>query len=181
MPATIYTAWSVTAGEQPTTAYWNILGSNDGSFNTGNGFNDAIIIARHIAAGAVTSSAFGANSIFSTALGLSALLDPTNGVKTLANSGTAGGTMWYINLGGIKILWGETNSQSSGNPGISYGINWPTSFFTTVQTVVVTGQPATTPVNQTVAVNSFNNSGAAFYFSTTSASSQFANYIAIGT
>lgn len=29
-----YSAWSVTAGEQPTTAYWNILGSNDAAFNT---------------------------------------------------------------------------------------------------------------------------------------------------
>lgn len=29
-----YAAWSVTAGEQPTTAYWNILGSNDAAFNT---------------------------------------------------------------------------------------------------------------------------------------------------
>lgn len=29
-----YQAWSVTASEQPTTAYWNILGSNDAAFNT---------------------------------------------------------------------------------------------------------------------------------------------------
>jgi microcystin-dependent protein len=43
-----YTAWSVTVGEQPTTAYWNILGSNDASFNTGTGFNNDIILWRHI-------------------------------------------------------------------------------------------------------------------------------------
>lgn len=46
-----YTSWSVTAGEVPTTAMWNILGSNDASFNTGNGFNDGIILTRHIGAG----------------------------------------------------------------------------------------------------------------------------------
>jgi hypothetical protein len=48
MPASIYTAWSVVADEQPTAAKWNILGSNDGSFNTGVGFNDDIIKSRHI-------------------------------------------------------------------------------------------------------------------------------------
>lgn len=34
MPVPGYSAWSVTAGEQPTTSYWNILGSNDAAFNT---------------------------------------------------------------------------------------------------------------------------------------------------
>lgn len=48
MSSSGYTAWNVTAGEVPTTAYWNILGSNDASFNTGNGFNDGIILPRHI-------------------------------------------------------------------------------------------------------------------------------------
>lgn len=33
----MYAAWSVIAGEQPTTAKWNILGSNDLSFNNGTG------------------------------------------------------------------------------------------------------------------------------------------------
>lgn len=32
-----YAAWSVIAGEQPTTAKWNILGTNDASFNNGTG------------------------------------------------------------------------------------------------------------------------------------------------
>lgn len=47
MASSGYTAWSVTAGEIPTTAYWNILGYNDASFNTGLGFNDSIIEQRH--------------------------------------------------------------------------------------------------------------------------------------
>lgn len=33
-----YAAWSVVADEQPTTAKWNILGTNDSSFNDGSGF-----------------------------------------------------------------------------------------------------------------------------------------------
>lgn len=32
-----YVAWSVVFGEQPTAAKWNILGSNDASFNDGTG------------------------------------------------------------------------------------------------------------------------------------------------
>jgi len=57
MAATGYNAWAVTAGEQPTTAYWNILGANDASFNSGNGFNDGIILSRHLANGSVLTPA----------------------------------------------------------------------------------------------------------------------------
>lgn len=32
-----YASWSVIAGEQPTTSKWNILGTNDSSFNDGSG------------------------------------------------------------------------------------------------------------------------------------------------
>ena len=49
MPSSGYTAITFVANEQPTTAKWNLIGSNDASFNTGNGFNDDIILARHVA------------------------------------------------------------------------------------------------------------------------------------
>ncbi len=39
------------------------MGSNDGSFNTGNGFNDAIIIARHIAVNSVDGHNLTASAI----------------------------------------------------------------------------------------------------------------------
>jgi hypothetical protein len=51
MPSSGYTANSFTAGQQPTTTIWNELWANDASFNSGAGFNDGIIITRHIAAG----------------------------------------------------------------------------------------------------------------------------------
>lgn len=57
MPSSGYTAITFVASEQPTTAKWNLIGSNDASFNTGDGFNDGIIIPRHLATGAVTSPA----------------------------------------------------------------------------------------------------------------------------
>lgn len=34
-----YAAWTVVAGEQPTASKWNILGTNDQSFNDGSGFS----------------------------------------------------------------------------------------------------------------------------------------------
>lgn len=38
-----YSSWSVVFGEQPSAAKWNILGTNDASFNDGSGIaNDAI-------------------------------------------------------------------------------------------------------------------------------------------
>jgi hypothetical protein len=85
-----YAAWSVVAGEQPTTAKWNILGTNDGSFNSGLGFNDGIINARHL-----------------NGTGLSAA------ITTYTNTGTGGGTVSYINLGGIKLMWGIGMVSSS--------------------------------------------------------------------
>lgn len=59
----------------------------------------------------------------------------SGGVQTQANAGTAGGTMYYINLGGIKMLWGTTASIASGS---AYGITFPASFFTTIQSSSVT-------------------------------------------
>lgn len=66
MPSSGYAAWSVVADEQPTAAKWNILGSNDASFNNGNGFEDSIIIARHIAPAAVGSSKLGLDFVEAT-------------------------------------------------------------------------------------------------------------------
>lgn len=55
MPSSGYVTWSVVFGEQPTATKWNELGTNDASFNNGNGFNDSILIERHFADSAVTS------------------------------------------------------------------------------------------------------------------------------
>lgn len=48
----VYVPWSVTAGEVPTAAKWNILGTNDASFNDGTGFADGIVKPQHLIAGA---------------------------------------------------------------------------------------------------------------------------------
>jgi len=56
-------------------------------------------------------------------------------VLSQANAGTAGGTMHYINLGGIKLLWVITAVHASAAAGAVYTITLPTSFFSTIQQV----------------------------------------------
>ncbi len=44
-----YTAWSVVFGEVPSATKWNLLGSNDDSFNDGTGVADDALLTRHFA------------------------------------------------------------------------------------------------------------------------------------
>ena len=50
-----YQVWSVVFGEQPSASKWNILGTNDASFNDGTGIADAAVITRILAGGAATT------------------------------------------------------------------------------------------------------------------------------
>lgn len=56
-----YASWSVIVGEQPTAAKWNILGTNDASFNDGTGFGTRVI----------PSTAYADNSVASRSLNIS--------------------------------------------------------------------------------------------------------------
>lgn len=56
-------------------------------------------------------------------------------VQSQANAGTAGGTIYWLNLGGVKIMWAVGASQSTGTGWGSFGFTLPT-FFTTVDMAV---------------------------------------------
>lgn len=73
-----------------------------------------------------------------TALAGSTSLVPK--VQSYTNSGTAGGTGYYINLGGIKLAWGVTGALGlvSGTNNGNAQVNFPASFFAFVQTFVIT-------------------------------------------
>lgn len=45
-----YASWSVVFGEQPSAAKWNILGSNDASFNDGSGLGDNTVTSEKLKA-----------------------------------------------------------------------------------------------------------------------------------
>jgi hypothetical protein len=62
MPSSGYTAITFVANEQPTTAKWNLIGSNDSSFNLGTGLEDNVILDRHILTGNLKATKF-ANSV----------------------------------------------------------------------------------------------------------------------
>lgn len=82
-----------------------------------------------------------ANSILASMLNLSNALAPESGVQSLANAGNAGGTMFYINLGGIKLLWGTTGTLTLSGTGqvfANFGVTFPTSFFSAIQSATAT-------------------------------------------
>lgn len=96
MSSSGYTAITFVANEQPTTAKWNLIGSNDASFNNGNGFEDEIIINRHIGLGAVipknidlssigviTSSSASSNFSSTTDIQSASVVIPTGCTKAL--------------------------------------------------------------------------------------------------
>ena len=60
-----YQSWSVVFGEQPSAAKWNILGTNDASFNDGTGIASEAILSRHLAPTVIVESATGDLSLSS--------------------------------------------------------------------------------------------------------------------
>lgn len=105
-------------------------------------------------------------------------------VTTYTNPGTAGGTntFFYVNLGGIKLFWGTTANQVSNNSAPGYGITFPTSFFTTMKTLIAAGANMTADTRQYVSVGSFNNATATLVFNAPNgAATEAATVFAIGT
>lgn len=103
-----YSSWSVVFGEQPSAAKWNILGTNDASFNDGTGLGNDTILATKMALAATSS----------------------------ANGGTAGGTQYQLDLGTLKLCWLKSAAKSNSSGQNSYTWTLPTSFFTTIQSVM---------------------------------------------
>ena len=79
--------------------------------------------------GLTVSSSFTATGLVTYADLLSTIF--SGQVTSYTNSGTAGGTFYYINLGGIKLLWGTTGALANSSSVNQYILNYPASFFTT--------------------------------------------------
>ncbi len=69
-----YAAWSVVFGEQPSAAKWNILGTNDSSFNDGTGIGNLEIGSGHTAVKLDYKFAAYRNSALSTGNGSYAVI-----------------------------------------------------------------------------------------------------------
>lgn len=121
MASSNYAAWSVVAGEQPTTAKWNILGTNDAAFNTGQGLNDGAIVARHLSAsalgliypiGAIYTEMTGTNP--STTFGFGTWVQFGQGQTLIGQNSSDSDFATAGNAGGSKTHW---HWQTFGNDG----------------------------------------------------------------
>lgn len=97
-----YSSWSVSFNEQPSAAKWNILGTNDASFNDGTGIGASAITPEKLLTGTGTSWAWQSWT-------------PTYTNLTVGN-GTV--TAKYCQIGktvtfSMKLLFGSTTSISS--------------------------------------------------------------------
>lgn len=103
----VYSADTFVADEQPTTAKWNKLWSNDASFNDGSGIADDAILTRHIADDNITAplidwASTGANGgIWEEELGRTTL-------------GVAGDTLSVTGLPARKYLKVRINTINTG-------------------------------------------------------------------
>lgn len=144
-------------------------------------------------AGAVDNAAALASNVVTTAKILDAnvtfakLLSTifSGQVTTYTNPGTAGGTssFFYINLGGIKLLWGTTAAVSVGTGGTTSTVTLPTSFFSSIQLALPGLGPLTTSANQSVHIETTPSTTTVTlgHLSGSNGSSQVVELLVIGT
>jgi hypothetical protein len=136
MSATGYSIITFTAGEVPTTSQWNLIGSNDAAFNTGNGFNDGILVPRHFALASVPGQANGIQSSLYAYTGTTAVAvtantwNPYSFNTTWINSGASAYiisgnqiTVPYTGLYDIKAVGSFLNATANSNYLIGFGLN----------------------------------------------------------
>lgn len=133
-----------------------------------------------LGANTVPTSALVANAVTSAKLGLSAAF--AGGVQTQTNTGSAGGTMWWLNLGGFKLLWATGAVQNVGAGGASITYNLPGGFFTSTQVAYpVMGVLGNTP-NQSAYLTSITTTTATVsIWATSNGSTQSTSLLVIGT
>lgn len=89
-------------------------------------------------------------------------------VTTYVNPGSAGGTFYYINLLGIKLLWGATVAQTIGGAApasAAVGLTFPVGFFTTIQSATATPGTASSGTQyEFISTNSIDTTAWSIYF-----------------
>ena len=109
-----YTSWSVVFEEQPSVAKWNILGTNDASFNDGTGIGDGAITPEKLLSGTGTDWAWTSFVPSWTSSGT----QPTLGNGTITGK--------YAQIGKTviahtQLILGNTSSAGTG----SYRLSFP--------------------------------------------------------
>jgi len=133
-----YASWSVVFGEQPSAAKWNILGTNDASFNDGTGIGDNAIAARSLATNAIklgysalTADAASSGTTNTDVAGLATTVTVPSGSRSvliilsgiIQHNGTSNSniTIWDGAVGGTAI-GGILQSSATGGHLYSVGL-----------------------------------------------------------
>lgn len=83
-------------------------------------------------------------------------------VQSQVNAGTGGGAIWWINLGGVKLMWIQSASKTSFNSP-TYTFTLP-AFFTTISTILPSIAALGTDVSQVVVPASVSISNISLFF-----------------
>jgi len=108
-----YASWSVVFGEQPSAAKWNMLGTNDASFNDGTG----------IGTNAITGASLATTAITLGYAAITASIGPTAAATADADLTGLSVTV-TVPAGGrrIKITGYISDYEQSGGVGTTYGV-----------------------------------------------------------
>lgn len=126
-----YTSWSVVFGEQPSAAKWNILGTNDASFNDGTGIADGAITPEKLLTG--TGTAWGWSSF-----------TPSWTNLTVGTGGSATNTGYYKQIGktvffAVNMIFGSSGPSMGSNPYVSLPVNASSNYSTTAPSQTIIG------------------------------------------
>lgn len=104
--------------------------------------------AQHDHEDAAGGGVLGTNSLADEAITYAKLLSTifSGQVTSYANAGTAGGTFYYLNLGGIKILYGVTGVVGTA----ALGVTLPASFFSSLRCIIAQANPGYVNTDQIV-------------------------------
>lgn len=87
--------------------------------------------------GNITNANIAANAAIAGSKVSPATLPISSLVTSYVNSGSAGGTFYYMNLGGVKMLWGSSGTVAAGAVGqTSVVVTFPSGFFSSIQSAV---------------------------------------------
>lgn len=140
----------------------------DGTLKAG-----AVDVAAVLASNVVTTAKIADAAVTLTKLGFT--------VSTQANAGDAGGTMYYANLGGIKLCWGQTANQAAIPAGNAFNVTLPTAFFATIQSAVVVALPGGDSRSTNSVQSCSTTTLAIFYINAAGSFSSTPYYFVIGT
>lgn len=154
-----YASWSVVFGEQPSATKWNILGTNDASFNDGTGIADGAITGQQLDSATIiyaTSTPSGSSDSTGSwaTWGSSTTID----VPTWANSAIVIATIQnYYNatsttVGQVRVVIGSDTGTTSGKLGQTDVNSNGGQSFTWMDEITLTGTGSVTLKNEVIEV-----------------------------